>query len=232
MNLNQKRLDFAYGFKLLVALCLTASVGAPWQGARLSAEDRAIAKSESATDVTTKADSSAKAEEKSGDKAVETLTENAEQPVEPAKELFSGKVVLLVDALKRRGIKAADEMKGQAALESTTGELWPLIADWRGRAFFQDERLRDRPVELVVRRHKGLPYLQVLMVFTFNEQGEREYTDYWCDICSIPMYEIKDCDCCRGPIRLRFQKQDLPGYIKSSFKTQATSTSPTSSDQK
>ena len=133
---------------------------------------------------------------------------------EIVKELFSGKVVLLVEALKRRGIKANAEMKDQVVLEADNGELWPLVSDWRGRAFFQDERLRDRKVELVVRRHPGVPYVQVLMVFTFNEQGEREYTDYWCDICSIPMYEIKACDCCQAPIRLRFQKQDLPGYLK------------------
>lgn len=133
---------------------------------------------------------------------------------EIAKELFSGKVVLLVEALKRRGIKANSEMKDQVVLETDNGELWPLVSDWRGRAFFQDERLRDRQVELVVRRHPGVPYLQVLMVFTFNKQGEREYTDYWCDICSIPMYEIKACDCCQAPIRLRYQKQDLPAYLR------------------
>ncbi len=140
---------------------------------------------------------------------------NAEQSKpEVAKELVSGKVVMLVDALQRRGIKATSEMKDQVVLETATGDLWPIVADWRGRAFFQDERLRNRAVDLVVRRHVGVPYLQVLMIFTFNEQGEREYTDYWCDICSIPMYEIKPCDCCQAPIRLRFQKQDLPAYVK------------------
>ena len=52
--------------------------------------------------------------------------------------------------------------------------------------------------------------LQVLMVFTFDDKGQRMYTDYWCDICSIPMYEIKPCDCCQQPIRLRFRIQELP----------------------
>ena len=150
---------------------------------------------------------------KSAVKAPETIKPDQTTP-EVAKELYTGKVVLVVEALQRRGIKATAEMKGQVALETESGELWPLVADWRGRAFFQDERLRNRKVDLVARKHPGVPYLQVLMVFTFNEQGERQYTDYWCDICSIPMYEIKDCDCCQGPIRLRFQKQDLPGYLK------------------
>jgi hypothetical protein len=28
------------------------------------------------------------------------------------------------------------------------------------------------------------------------------------------MYEIKACECCQGDIRLRFQKQGLPEYLK------------------
>lgn len=129
------------------------------------------------------------------------------------RELFVGKVVLLTQALEERDLRVAEEMAGQAVLETKEGELIPILADWRGRAFFQDERLRDRKVELVAQRRKQLPYLQVLMVFTFDEDGQRQYTDYWCDVCSIPMYEIKPCECCQAEIRLRFQPQDLPEYL-------------------
>jgi hypothetical protein len=125
---------------------------------------------------------------------------------ESPKELFAGRVVRLADALKRRDVKPSEaEIKDQFVLETEDGELWPIIPDWRGRALFQDSRLRDRPVELVVHRRPGGHFLQVLSIFTFGEKGERQLTDYWCDICSIPMYEIKDCECCQGPIRLRYQ---------------------------
>ena len=128
-----------------------------------------------------------------------------------AKEIVSGKVVMLADALKRHGIKNyAEESKGQVVLETERGELIPIVSDWRGRAFFQDERLRDRPVDLLVNRRPGIPWVQVLSIYTFDEQGVRNITDYWCDICAIPMYEIKECECCQGPIRLRFRPQDLP----------------------
>ena len=130
------------------------------------------------------------------------------------KELFSGKVVFLQEALKRRGVKAADEVKAQAVLETDSGELIPIVPDWRGRAFFQDERLRGRRVDLVGSRQKAAPYLQVQMVFVFDEQGTRQYMDYWCDICSIAMYELKPCDCCQEDIRLRFQPQELPDFVK------------------
>ena len=88
---------------------------------------------------------------------------------EPRKGLFSGKVVLLADALKRRSIEFYErELKDQPVLETLEGELIPILSDWRGRAFYQDERLRDRKVELVGIRRPGVPYLQVLMVFTFD----------------------------------------------------------------
>jgi hypothetical protein len=140
-------------------------------------------------------------------------SENAsdEPPAKPPKQLFRGEVVHIPAALKKLGIKAyKEELQDQVALLTPDGELLPILPDWRGRAFFQDERLRDRKVELIGYRKPGIPYLQVLTIYTFDEEGERQHTDYWCDICSIPMYEIKPCDCCQQPIRLRFQPRELP----------------------
>jgi hypothetical protein len=91
--------------------------------------------------------------------------------------------------------------------------LIPIVSDWRGRAFYQDERLRDRSVDLVVNRRPGIPWVQVLSIYTFDDKGVRNITDYWCDICAIPMYEIKECECCQGPIRLRFRPQELPADV-------------------
>jgi len=134
---------------------------------------------------------------------------------EPQKQLFTGQVVFLGEALKRRKVESYDEeIKDQVVLETDDGELIPIVPDWRGRAFYQDERLRNRKVELVGYRRPKVPYLEVLMVFVFDDNGERQYMDYWCDICSIPMYEIQPCICCQAPIRIRFQKKDLPDYLK------------------
>ena len=133
---------------------------------------------------------------------------------EPPRKLYRGKVVLAQEALKKRGIKVADEMKDQAVLETLDGRLLPIAADWRGRAFFQDKRLRNRRVDLVGYQRPGIPWLQVLIIYVINDKGEREVMDYWCDICAIPMYEIKDCECCQGPIRLRFEPGKLPDYLK------------------
>jgi hypothetical protein len=136
------------------------------------------------------------------------------ESAEVSRELFSGKVVLLQEALQRRGVKSAEEFKSQVVLETNDGELIPIVPDWRGRALYQDKRLRDRKIELIGSREKAAPYLQVQMIFVFDKQGTRLYMDYWCDICSIAMYEIKPCDCCQEEIRLRLEPQELPSFIQ------------------
>ncbi len=149
----------------------------------------------------------------------DTQSARIASPKTPQKRLFTGRVVMLREAFKRRNISAFDEYKDLVALETDDGELIPIVPDWRGRAFFQDKRLRNRKVELIGFRRPGIPFLQVITVFTFDKQGVRQFTDYWCDICSIPMYEIKPCDCCQDEIRLRFQPQELPADLRTPKET-------------
>lgn len=170
---------------------------------------------------------SSKTEETSDTKATsepsEKIAVDPKLVEEPVRAILSGKVVLLSEALARRDIKAyAEELRGQIVLETNDGRLVPIVPDWRGRALYQDARLRDRPVDLLVRQRKSIPQVQVLSIYTFDEKGVRQLTDYWCDICSIPMYEIKDCECCQGPIRLRFQPKELPADLAPGSKAPET----------
>ena len=119
-------------------------------------------------------------------------------------ESIQGRVVWMADALKENFGVATDDDVAHAvvALEEVDGRLHPIVKDQRGRCFYSDERLRDIDVELFVRRYSGSPMLQVVRVYTIKS-GKKYELDYWCDICSIPMYELKPCECCQGPTRLR-----------------------------
>jgi hypothetical protein len=70
-----------------------------------------------------------------------------------------------------------------------------------------DERLRDIEVELLVRRYADAPLVQVIRVFRPKDDGLYEI-DYWCDICAIPMFILKPCECCQGETRLRQRRVD------------------------
>jgi hypothetical protein len=127
-------------------------------------------------------------------------------------ETLRGRIVWLGEALKERyGIEGdADAAQSQIALATTDDRLVPLVKDNRGRGFWIDPRLRDFDLELTVRRFEGSPVVQVVRVYTIRE-GRAYELDYWCDTCSIPMYELKDCECCQGPTRFRERLVDKTG---------------------
>lgn len=119
---------------------------------------------------------------------------------------IKGRIVWMSDVLEKRfGVKIdPDSVHTQAVLETSTGEVYPLVKDLRGRGFWMDKRLRDVPVELLVRRYPTAGMIQVIRVYMFQKSKKYEF-DYWCDICAIPMYELKECECCQGPIRPRYR---------------------------
>jgi hypothetical protein len=127
-------------------------------------------------------------------------------------ETLRGKVVWLDEALARLYGVAVEPATAhtEVALETPSGSLVPIMSDTRGRAFAVDERLRDVELELLVRRYSGAPFVQVIRVRKHTPQGLREL-DYWCDICAIRMYILKDCECCQGPTRLREEPVEADG---------------------
>ena len=147
--------------------------------------------------------------------AASASQEVADEPVpeEPAYEdiLLRGKVVWMSEALRRlHNVHVVPEAaENLMALETAAGELHPIVEDTRGRAFRRDSRLRGINVEMLVRRHRGSPMLQVIRLFELSG-GKRLELDYWCEICAIAMFELKPCDCCQGPIELRRRLVEQP----------------------
>lgn len=118
-----------------------------------------------------------------------------------------GKIVWLAEALLRKFDVAVDPdaAKFDVALEAADGTLTPIVKDFRGRGFFIDPKLRELDWELTVRKFPGSPFVQIVRTYVWRDGKKYEF-DYWCDICAIPMYELKECECCQGPIRFRFRE--------------------------
>jgi hypothetical protein len=133
--------------------------------------------------------------------------ESTKKPAEkPAfrNESLRGRAVWLAEALKDRfGVETdKDAVRSVVALATTDGRLLPIVKDFRGRGFYSDARLREMDLELLVRTFEGASSIQVVRVYSIKD-GAKYEVDYWCDICSIPMYELKECECCQGEIRIR-----------------------------
>jgi hypothetical protein len=141
----------------------------------------------------------------SAGRSQEPGTESATDPGTRFETLvLRGKVDWLGPVLARRhGVRLVPEAGERVlVLETVEGDLHPLLEDVRGRSFRRDSRFRQIEVELTVRRHRGSPFIQVIQICEVRPDG-RYLLDYWCDICAIVMFELKECDCCQGPIELR-----------------------------
>jgi hypothetical protein len=122
-------------------------------------------------------------------------------------ETLRGRVVFLAEEFeKQTGVPSVPEARERIlALKQADGTLVPLLEDVRGRAFRRDKRLRQMEVELVVRRYRQSPVVQIIRVMEVTKEGRYDL-DYWCEICAIAMFEQKDCECCQGPVELRRRK--------------------------
>lgn len=119
-------------------------------------------------------------------------------------ETIQGRVVWLGEALDEEfGISSVKEARERIlAIHTKDGQLLPILENLRGRAFRTDDRLRDKSMEIVVRRHKKQPMLQVIRIYEFRKDKKYE-VDYWCDVCAIVMFEKGFCACCQDTNRLR-----------------------------
>ena len=127
-------------------------------------------------------------------------------------ESLRGQVVWLADALERRfNVKTVPEVKEHVlALETKEGRVFPIVEDLRGHSFRTDERLRVMPVELLVRRYRGSSLVQVIRIYEIKDDA-KYLVDYWCDVCSIVMFETGPCECCQDHNRLRKRLLDKRG---------------------
>ncbi len=69
-----------------------------------------------------------------------------------------GQAVLLTDALHSYEFAVdAEPISQQVVLKTDNGAIIPLLSDPASRALFQDEQLRDRPIQVQGRRYEGVP---------------------------------------------------------------------------
>jgi hypothetical protein len=127
----------------------------------------------------------------------------APRSAKPGPTSFTGKVVPLADLVARAGLRLdSDAAPHWLALVTADGKVYPLIKDDRGRLFFKDKALLNRPMRITGRLLPGSQMLGVIAAHSLIK-GKPHEVFYWCDICSIRRGEKQICECCGGPMVLR-----------------------------
>jgi hypothetical protein len=126
---------------------------------------------------------------------------------EPESVTLRGKVVLLADALRAKGLNAdLEPISAQVALLAEDGVITLLLSDEASRALFLDKRLRGRRTEITGLRVAGVPYIQVV-TFKIEEDGAMRTPEYYCEICAIHVRYPQICPCCQGPMILQMKPE-------------------------
>jgi hypothetical protein len=126
-------------------------------------------------------------------------------PIKGGKILeLDGQAVYLGPALKKKlGRELLDAaLDDVVAFESAEGKLYPILPTESGLFFYRDERVREKPMRIKARWHDELQMLEIIDRYSLVD-GKANEIYYWCEICSIQMYHLKECDCCQSPIELR-----------------------------
>ena len=95
-----------------------------------------------------------------------------------------------------------DSLDKVVAFQTEDGRLIPILPTDSGLFFLRDERVRNRPMRITARVRDKVAGLEVITFHSLVD-GKPNEIYYWCEICSIQMYHLKECDCCQGPIELR-----------------------------
>jgi hypothetical protein len=120
-----------------------------------------------------------------------------------------GVVRTLESVLRERGVLAdSDHVAGQVVLLAKGEQAVTLLSNPASRALFMDERLRERPTEVVGRRVKDLPYFDVVLFRVKDESGIFRIAEYYCDVCAISVRYDQICPCCQGAMYLRYKPED------------------------
>lgn len=128
---------------------------------------------------------------------------NSVARTEPAVKL-RGQVLPYREAVGRKTGQALVEEWGRdlLAFQTEEGRILPLLPTEAARFFYQDRRMWRRRMEVTSRVDPNVPAVSMLEVRAVK--GDRLYEIfYWCDICSIKMYQLKQCECCQGPVQIR-----------------------------
>lgn len=121
-----------------------------------------------------------------------------------------GRVVPFRKAAERWGVELVEDWGADLlALDADDGRVLPLLPTHAARFFYQDPAMWDRPMEIVGRFFPSLGSLEMIEVHSLH--GGKPYEIYyWCEICSIQLFQKKRCECCQGPLEVREQPLGEP----------------------
>lgn len=128
--------------------------------------------------------------------AVSLATQAQSAPFKPT--VLRGRIVNLADALQAQA-KLEPERGTIYCLKTADGKLHPILPTDTAAAIYEDERFRQRELQITARVFPDLPFLEVIKLQSVK-WGRVFDLYYFCNVCNITTHKPGPCECCQDPV--------------------------------
>jgi hypothetical protein len=126
------------------------------------------------------------------------LAQAQEQSVEFKPVVLRGRIVNLADALQSQ-VKLEAERGTIYCLKTAEGKLHPILPTDLAAAIYDDERFRQRELQVTARAFPELSFLEVIKLQSVKWGRVFDLT-YYCRVCEIRTHKGGACACCQDPL--------------------------------
>ena len=112
--------------------------------------------------------------------------------------VLRGRIVNLAEALQPQ-VKLEAGRGTIYCLKTSDGKLHPILPTDLATAIYDDERFRQRELQITARTFPELSFLEVIKLQSVKWGRVFELT-YYCRVCEIRTHKGGPCACCQDPL--------------------------------
>ena len=123
----------------------------------------------------------------------------AQEQAEPFKPVvLRGRIVNLAEIMQAQA-KLEPERGTIYCLKTTAGKLFPILPTDLAAAIYEDERFRQRELQITGRTFVEVPFLEVIKLQSIKWGRVFDMT-FYCRVCEIRTHKGGPCPCCQDPL--------------------------------
>ena len=130
--------------------------------------------------------------------ALPLLAQAQESPVQFKPVVLRGRIVNLAEVLQTQ-VKLEAERGTIYCLKTAEGKLHPILPTDTAAAIYDDERFRQRELQVTARTFPEIPFLEVIRLQSIK-WGRVFDLYYFCNVCNIVTHKPGPCECCQDPV--------------------------------
>ncbi len=112
--------------------------------------------------------------------------------------VLRGRIVNLAEAVQAQA-KLEAERGTIYCLKTAEGKLHPILPTDTAAAIYDDERFRQRELQITGRTFAEIPFLEVIKLQSVK-WGRVYNLFYFCQVCNITTHKPGPCECCQDPV--------------------------------